>query len=530
MTPSNFLHVDYNHQVKRLLLISLKILACVLLVAGLWFLAGVLWPLSEPVAKQAPVSLVIRNATLVDLVDGGLRPKQDILVESGEIISIGEDLDVTGAEEVHADGLYVMPGLFDMHVHSIKLSPVLTHPLFVAAGVTAVRDMGGCIGIEDAWVACADEKRRWDLAVRESRMVGPRFDQVTSLAINGGQEIPGGVDPGLGASDPAGAHARVEFDRERNIDFLKPYTGLPRESYFALAEAAHANDMYLAGHKPMAVSGLEAVQAGQRSIEHAFIFAWECFPGMAALRATGDPRQAYTNETRAAMIAEHDEDMCGNLRAAMAAAGTAFVPTHTTRKLDAFATDENYRNDPRLVFIPGPLRRLWLEDANNMAGRAAASGESNYLDFYRFGIAQTGVAHAAGVQVLAGTDAPDSFAFPGTGLHDELDHLVEAGLSPLDALRAATIEPARFLGLQDKAGVIKPGARADMVLLSANPLAEISAVRSTQTVVLAGAVYDRKELDTLLEGVKEAANSWSMWPKFVWQMLNSPIMKRQFAD
>jgi hypothetical protein len=420
--------------------------------------------------------------------------------------------------------------MFDMHVHSIKLSPILTHPMFVAAGVTAVRDMGGCIGIEDAWVACADEKKQWDRAVRESRLVGPRFDQVTSLAINGGREIPGSVDRELGAASPAGARRRVDFDRARNIDFLKPYTRIPRDSYFALAEAAHANGLYLAGHKPLSVSGLEAVAAGQRSIEHAFLFIWECYPGMAALRAVGDPRAAYTNETRAAMLAGHDEGMCAELRQAMADADTAFVPTHTTRKLDAFALDDAYRNDPRLRYIPVPLRFFWLGDADGMAQRAGEQGQSSYLEFYRFGLAQTGAAHAAGVQILAGTDTPDSFAFPGTGLHDELDHLVQAGLSPLAAVRAATIEPARFLGLEGEAGVIEPGARADLVLLSGNPLDDISAVRSIQTVVLAGAVYDRDDLDALLEGVEDAAGSWSMWPKFIWQMLNSPIMRKQFAD
>jgi predicted amidohydrolase YtcJ len=176
------------------------------------------------------------------------------------------------------------------------------------------------------------------------------------------------------------------------------------------------------------------------------------------------------------------------------------------------------------------LKFFWLNDADGMARRAGEQGQSSYLEFYRFGLEMTGAAHAAGVQILAGTDTPDSFAFPGTGLHDELDHLVQAGLSPLDALRAATLEPASFLGLEGKAGIIEPGARADLVLLSGNPLDDISAVRTTRTVVLAGTVYDRDDLDALLGGVEKTAGSWSIWPKFIWQMLNSPIMRRQWAD
>ena len=305
---------------------------------------------------------------------------------------------------------------------------------------------------------------------------------------------------------------------------------IPRDSYFALAVTAAEHGMYLAGHVPLAVSGLEAIAAGQRSIEHAFLFVWDCYPAMDGLRDVDDPRSVYTNEMRLRMIEQHDPALCSSIHEKMVEAGTAFVPTHTTRKLDAYANDENFRTDPRLRFVPGPLRVLWIEDADNMAERAGEDDKGSYLAFYRFGIEQTGVAHRAGVTILAGTDAPDSFAFPGSAIHDELDHFVEAGLSPLDALRTATLNPARFLGLADKAGVIKAGARADIVLLRDNPLTDVRAVRTIDTVVLAGTVYARADLDAMLEGVGNTARSWSMWPKFIWQILRSPIMMKQFAD
>ncbi len=493
-------------------------------------LVGVLWPLEKPAANVRHDRLLITNTALVDVESGRLRPQQDILIEHGRITAVGPQLEVSGAHVHDASGRFAIPGLFDMHVHSIKLSPVLTHPLFVAAGVTSVRDMGGCIGIEDAWVACADEKLIWDEAVRDAVLIGPRFDQITSLAINGGPEIPAGVDAVLGAATAEGARARAARAAGRGLDFLKVYTRLPREGYFALAKAAPEHGLYLAGHLPLAVSALEAIAAGQRSFEHAFLFIWECYPGMAALRGTDDPRAAYTNEIRTRMIADHDAALCDTLQRRMTEAGTAYVPTHTTRKLDAYAIDPTFRQDARLRYIPAPLRMLWLQDANSMASRAGDGGQQSYRAFYEFGIEQTGVAHRAGVTVLAGTDAPDSFAFPGTGLHDELEHLVLAGLSPLDALRAATLAPAAFLGLQGQAGVIAAGARGDIVLLDGNPLERIRAVRQIDSVVLAGVVYDRQDLDAMLAAVERNAGSWSMWPKFVWQLLCSPIMLRQFAD
>lgn len=505
-------------------------LAAVVALIVLTFFTGVLWPLETPRPNERHERVLFTDVAIVDVEAGAVLTDRQILIGNGRILAVGREIDAGGAQVLSMRGRFAIPGLFDMHVHSIKLSPTVTHPLFVAAGVTAVRDMGGCIGIKDPWVACADEKRSWNEAVANGRMVGPRYDQVTGLAINGGTEIPHSVEPALGAATPAGARRRVEFDAARDIDFLKPYTMVPRDAYLELAQAAAEHGLHLAGHLPLAVSGHEAIEAGQRSIEHAFLFIWECYPGMNELRAAGYARSVYTNELRVRMIEQHDARLCSELHESMAAADTAYVPTHTTRKLDAYATVESYRTDSRLRYIPGPLRALWLEDANNMAARAGEDGSDSYRRFYEFGIRQTGVAHRAGVTVLAGTDAPDSFAFPGSGLHDELEHLVKAGLSPLDALRAATLEPARFLQLDGTAGVVRAGARADIVFLDGDPLTDISAVRAIDTVVLAGVIYDRSDLDELLRYVEHAAGSWTMWPKFIWQMINSPIMRKQFVD
>ncbi len=513
----------------RLVRNVLKTIAALAVFLLLSMLAGIVWPLDVPVANERVGRVLFTGVSLVDVEQGVVKADQRILIDGDEIVAVGADLDGGGSTVIEMGGLFAIPGMFDMHVHNFKMAPALMHPLFIAAGVTAVRDLGGCLDLPDSWVACAGEKRSWNELVASAAMVGPRFDQITGLAIDGGREIPDRLDRALGAGTADGAGARVAYDKARGLDFLKPYTMLPREGFFALAESARENGLYLAGHLPLAVGGLEAVAAGQRSFEHAFLFIWECYPGMAALRDSADPRSVYTDELRLRMIEAHDAGLCSALHDAMRVAGTAFVPTHTTRKLDAFATDERYRNDARLAYIPAPLRTMWLQDADGMAARAA-DGNRSYRAFYEFGLEQTGIAHRAGVTVLAGTDTPDSFAFPGFGLHDELEHLVEAGLSPTDALRAATLAPAAFLGLADRAGALVAGARADIVFLDANPLADIRAVREIDSVVLAGAVYSRADLDAMLAGVKRAAGSWTMWPKFAWQILRSPIMMKQFAD
>jgi len=512
-----------------------KVLFALLFAAATYLLVGVLWPLDVAQPNPQAQRLLITNVTIIDVETGKLNVGHNILIENGVIAATGPDvgLDASagGAQVIDGAGRYVIPGMFDMHTHGFKMSPALTHPLYVASGVTAVRDMGGCLDRDDSWAACAADKKRWNSAVADGTLVGPRYDQVTSLAMNGGQAIPSGFDINLGGATPDGARARVAADSARGIDFLKTYTNLPRDSYMALAEAARGADMYLAGHLPFAVSGIDAAAAGQRSFEHALVFVFECYPGFDALRDSPNFFAGYTNELRLKMIAEHDPERCNALFQAMTRAGTAFVPTHTTRKLDAYALDAAYRSDARLKYIPSPLRTMWLQDADGMAKRAGeGGGAASYKAIFEFGLRQTGAAHRAGVTVMAGTDAPDSFAFPGLGLADELEHLSLAGLSNIDILRAATLEPARFLGLENSAGVIIAGARADIVLLNSNPLDDISATADIDAVVLAGVYYGREDLDQMLASVEASANSWSMWPKFAWQILASPIMRKQFAD
>lgn len=516
---------------KKVFRIILKSIFAILLLTVTYMGVGILWPLPSPTSGALESKLLIVGATVIDVESGEARPSQNILIEDGQITAVGPEIDAGGAVVINSTGQFAVPGMFDMHTHGFKLSPQLTHPLYVASGVTAARDMGGCLDADDSWAACAADKRRWNSAVEAGTLVGPRYDLVTSLAMNGGQAIPSGFDINLGGATPEGARARVAVDSARGIDFLKTYTFLPRDSYMALADAAADANMYLAGHLPFSVSGLEAVAAGQRSFEHALVFVFECYPGFDALRDDPDFFKGYTNALRMKMMAEHDPERCDALFQAMAGAGTVFVPTHTTRKLDAYALNPAYRGDARLKYIPAPLRTLWLQDADNMAKRAGeGGGAESYKAIFEFGLKQTGLAHRAGVTVLAGTDAPDSFAFPGLGMADELNHLKLAGLSNLDVLRAATLEPAKFLGLEGKAGVIKVGARADIVLLNQNPLDDISATSDIGAVVLAGVHYDRAALDAMLDGVEVAANSWSMWPKFAWQIIRSPIMRKQFGD
>jgi hypothetical protein len=184
---------------------------------------------------------------------------------------------------------------------------------------------------------------------------------------------------------------------------------------------------------------------------------------------------------------------------------TWYVPTHVTRRMDAFADDPVFRNDARSRYIPKTRWTEWNADADRMVALdPSPEGRRVMRGFYEKGLAITGRAHAAGVNIVLGTDAGDSFVFPGSSVHDELGEFVKAGLTPAQALAAATLRAAVFLGRDQDYGSVAVGKRADLVLLGANPLERIEHTRRIDAVIVGGRVLGRADLDGLLAGVERA--------------------------
>lgn len=200
--------------------------------------------------------------------------------------------------------------------------------------------------------------------------------------------------------------------------------------------------------------------------------------------------------------------------------GTWYVPTHLTRRVDAFGDDPLILDDPILKYLHPLMKWQWLEDVNKTIDEdPSPEGRQTYKDFYEKGLELTGQAHRAGVKVLVGTD----YIVAGITVHNELEQLVLAGLSPLDALRAATIFPAEYFGLQDDYGQVKNGMNADIVLLNANPLENIKNSLAIDTVIFNGNYYDRNALDELEGLVVKRARSWSIACKILWEFIKNPV-------
>jgi imidazolonepropionase-like amidohydrolase len=505
--------------VRVLLKRAFVLLAVVLVLAACALTAGVLWPERLSEAPPAAELLVIENVAVVDAETGTLRPGTTVEVENGRIRRVAPAAGSSGSGlVVDGSGKFLIPGLWDMHVHlASKLSPHLHLPLVVAHGVTAVRDMADCENPSDRFLACLEDKRSWNEAVGRGELVGPRVMGVASFIVHGpsrrDERFPSFFTP----ANENEARELVRYAKGRSFDFLKVYDSVPRDVYLALLDEAKAQSLEVVGHRPRAVSAMEASEAGQRSLEHARLFLEECYPGAETLRTE---RRRYTTADRKAMVGEHDASQCDKLFAVMRENGTWFVPTHVTRKMDAFADDAEYRDDPRLRYIHPFQRMVWSEDADGMvASDPSPEGRKTFMDFYEKGLELTGAAYRAGVPLLAGTDANDTYAFPGSGLHDELEELVKAGLTPSEALVAATVSPARYFGVEREYGSIAEGKTADMVLLRENPLTDIRNTRSIEAVVLGGRLYRREDLDALLAHVEASVGSLTLGAKLLWAYL-----------
>ncbi len=439
-----------------------RALVPVILFAGLLLAAACARP--KPAAAPPPPepSLAITHVTVVDVAAGRDVPDQTVVVRGARIAAAGAAASVVvpaGATLVDGRGNYLIPGLWDMHVHALVDAEVARAflPAFVANGVTGVRDMGGRVNV----------MRTARFAVAAGTLVGPRIVAAGAI-LDGPQPVDSTVSLAIGTPDQA--RAAVDSLAGYGADFVKVYTRLPRAAYFAVLREAARLHLGVAGHVPDSVRVLEAADSGQRSIEH---LRDETTPICAAVDAA-----------------------CGRLLDSLRAHGTWLVPTLVVLRARDILDDSSLLADPRLWTVPGEVRDAWGRIRDGMQDRPQAYWRERRAR-YRMELALTGEAWKRGVPLLAGTDAGALYTYPGSSLHDEVVQLVRAGLPPAAALRAATLAPAEFLGAADSLGTVAAGKAADLVLLGGDPLAAITNTRAVRAVVLRGRLFAGAALDSL---------------------------------
>ena len=314
----------------------------------------------------------------------------------------------------------------------------------------------------------------------------------------------GGDRPDWSASVPLAKIQTQRKVKEWGADFVKVYTLLPRDAYFGIADEARQQGLTFVGHVPSAVSPAEASDAGQKSIEHLTGILIECSDREdelrnAIVRAHSPPVRARAEATA---LETYNKKKEADLFQRLVKNRTWQCPTLTVLRSNAYLGDQGFRNDWRLKYISRQIRERW-------GLRLANRDERNYADAKRVfqkELEIVGAMQRAGVQLLAGTDTGNPFCFPGFSLHEELALLVVAGLSPSEALRTATLNPAKFFALDQTLGTIEQGKIADLVLLDANPLTYIRNTQKINAVISNGRLFDRKALDKMLSQVEGEVN------------------------
>ncbi len=449
------------------------------------------------VAQDKPI--VITNVSMIDVEKGVLIEQATILLNGDSIESVivngaGSDMAKIpeGATVIDASGKFAIPGLWDMHIHWYDPA---TMALFPINGITGVRVMFG-----------APMHHSWRTSFDKGTKLGPRM-LIGSLIIDGAEPVwPGSIV----ASDAAGGKASIDKAIKAKSDFAKVYSLLSREAYFAIAEEAKAQNLPFDGHVPMMVSVREASSAGQRSMEHLYETILACSSRekelrelqTASLGESGTPRDLYENSELRKQISisaleSFDQKKADELFEMLARNRSWQCPTLTVLRNLTYLTEPEIQNNPNLKYLPKYVRAQ-IAPAQQKSPRDEEA-QLRAEKTFKKNLALVGEMHRAGVPIIAGTDCLNPFCLPGFSLHTELQLLVKAGLPPIDALGAATINAARFQGTETRMGSISAGKVADLVLLDANPLEEIANTERIHAVVTRGRLIDRAELDRMLE-------------------------------
>jgi hypothetical protein len=425
-------------------------------------------------------ALVLAHVTIIDVAGGPSKPDMTVVIRGDRISEIGKAGEITappGATVVDASGKFLIPGLWDMHVHGFSRDSLT---LYTANGVTGVREMFG-----------NSDLLRWRDEIAKGSLTGPRMI-VASPIIDGPQPVwPHSIAVG---NEEQGRKAVREV-KQWGADFVKVYSLLPRDAYFGIADESKRQGISFVGHVPFAVSAAEASDAGQKSIEHLTGVLLGCSYNETELRNEIVKAKAPGARFRAkgvALLDTFSDRKAKDLFARFVKNQTWQCPTLTVLRSNAYLGDQSFRNDPRLKYVPRPIRERWGQ-------RIANRNDNDYAKkVFKKEVEIVGAMERAGVPLLAGTDTGNPFCFPGFSLHDELALMVIAGLTPSESLRAATLNPAKFLALDKMLGTIEPGKVADLVLLDADPLADIRNTQKINAVISNGRLLDRKALNKML--------------------------------
>lgn len=391
-------------------------------------------------------------------------PNSTIVISGPTVTTVTRDgAAPASAQLVNGEGTFVIPGLWDMHAH-MEAAGEPWLQLYVANGVTGIRDMGSDL---DFILKLRD-------ATASGRVLGPRIFAAGPIL----DDAPGDWPFRMRVRTAAEGRAAVQLLKRRGVDLIKVHDHTPRDVFFAIADEARRQNLPLAGHVPLKVTAEEAIEAGHTNIEHlSNTEIWEPCSG-------GD---------------DYRPEACRPFFETLARRRVWQTPTLVaTSEIATIGTPASAVSTDRLAYAGKSLRDGW-------AGNQRLFATPEVIRILRaraeVGAVVTSDMAKAGVPILTGCDT----MIAGFCVHDELAAMVRGGMTPLAALQTATLNPARYFGLEHTAGSVAAGHRADLVLLDANPLTDIMNVRRVRAVAVAGRLLDREALNKMLAQVRAVA-------------------------
>ena len=418
---------------------------------------------SKRIVRSQPNTLVVAGGTLIDGTGRASLPDAVVIIRDGRIVATGPRSHVRipkDAQVVDGRGKTMLPGLWDMHAH---FEQVEWGPLYLAAGVTTVRDCGN----EFEFITAVRD------AVAHGRGLGPR-----ALAAG---IVDGSGPSALGTErvdTPEQARDWVHRYHDAGFQQMKIYNSVKLEEVKVVAEEAHRLGMTVTGHVPRGLSVYEVVEAGQDQINHIASI-------METMHAPLPSDAKTVDRMRAAIGIDLNSNTAQRAIAFLKAHQVVVDPTLALYELQTASSAK-----PTASFEPG-VDKIARELAAQLIEVGPPDPETETREkFFAKALEVVGALHRAGLTVVAGTDQ----AVPGHSLHREIELYYQAGFTPIEAIQAATIVPARAMGLDQELGTLEVGKRGDMILLDADPLVDIRNIRRVSQVIVGGKIYKSADL------------------------------------
>lgn len=439
---------------------------------------------------------LIRQVNIVDVEKGNIISNKQVVITGGIISQIADGdirLKIKADTVIDGKGKYLIPGLWDMHTH--VWNDATTFPLLIANGVTGIRGM-----FENMYGV-----NKWRENIRNKKITGPEL-YVAGPIVDGPKPIwPGSVAV---SNEAEGRRAVDSLKNKLKVDFIKTYSLLSYDSYMAIADECKKQAIVFAGHVPNEVSVVEAAQAGQKSQEHLYgmmevasdsseyWFAYQ--KGMIK-----DSSWKQRSTRKDFLFRTYNEAKLKTALRQIKQTNTFICPTLTVNRGIANINDTSLLSDPRMEYMGAFMKNTWDYRKDFRFKTWTQVDFDQTKREYELKLKITRMIYDAGIPLLAGTDFPNPHCYIGFGLHDELELMVKAGLTPAAALQTATINPAKYFNIEQTSGSVAVNKNADLVLLSKNPLENINNTRSIDMVFVKGKAFTRAQLQAMLDSVKK---------------------------